>query len=141
MQWNSELSNNLQVLKESFINRDFNEIFLDTEFQLLSEIQRDALLVPMSKEKYQKRTPFVITCNEKLPNIKQIINKDWDLLQINPNLKTTLEQEYTIAYRPNRNLSDLIGSKKILGGTVVCKNNKKKQLYCRPCLPRRDNMC
>ena len=95
----------------------------------------------MSKEKYQKRTPFVITCNKKLPNIKQIINKDWDLLQINPNLKTTLEQEYTIAYRPNRNLCDLIGSKKILGGKVVCKNNKKKQLYCRPCLPRRDNMC
>ena len=141
MQWNSELSNNLQVLKESFINRDFNEILLDTKFQPLSEIQRDALLVPMSKEKYQKRTPFVITYNKKLPNIKQIINKDWDLLQINPNLKTTLEQECTIAYRPNRNLCDLIGSKKILGGKVVCKNNKKKQLYCRPCLPRRDNIC
>ena len=95
----------------------------------------------MLKEKYQKRTPFVITCNKKLPNIKQIINKDWDLLQINSNLKTTLEQEYTIAYRPNRNLCDLIGSKKILGGKVVCKNNKKKQLYCRPYLPRRDNIC
>ena len=47
----SELSKNLQVLKESSINRGFKEKFLDTEFQRLSEIERDALLTPKSKEK------------------------------------------------------------------------------------------
>ena len=71
----SELSKNLQVLKESFINRCFNEKFLDTEFPRLSEIERDALLTPNSKEKDQKRIPFITTYNKTLPNLKQMINK------------------------------------------------------------------
>ena len=54
-----ELSKNLQVLNESFINRAFNETFLDTEFQRLSEIERDALLAPKSKEKDKKGFLFL----------------------------------------------------------------------------------
>ena len=51
----SELSKNLQMLMESFINRGFNEKFLDTEFQRLSEIERDALLAPSRKKKFKKK--------------------------------------------------------------------------------------
>ena len=136
----SELSKNLQVLKESFINWGFKEKFLDTEFQRLSEIERDALLTPKSKEK-DKKNPFITTYIKTLPNVKQIINKHWHLLQINSNLRTAFEQEPLKAYRRNKNLGDFIGSKKILDGKVVCKNNSKKQLYCRPCITRRDNIC
>ena len=137
----SELSKNLQVLKESFINRGFKEKFLDREFQRLSEIERDALLTPKSKEKDQKKIPFITTYNKTLRNLKQIINKHWHLLQINLNLRTAFEQDPPIAYRRNKNLGDLIGSKKILDDKVVRKNNSKNQLYCRPCLTRRDNIC
>ena len=136
----SELSKNLQVLKESFINRGFKEKFLDTEFQRLSEIERDALLTPKSKEIDQKRFLFITTYNKTSPNLKQIINKHWHLLQINSNLRTAFEQEPLIPYRQNKNLRDLIGSKKILDGKVARENNSKKQLYCRPCLNRRDNI-
>ena len=59
--------------------------------------------------------------NKTLPNVKQIINKHWHLLQINSNLGSAFEQEPTIAYRRNKNLDDLIGSKKILDDTVVQK--------------------
>ena len=93
------------------------------------------------KEKDQKRTPFVITYNKSLPNVKQIINKHWHLLQINSNLRTAFEQEPLRAYRRNKNLGDLIRSKKILDGKVVRKNNSKKQLFCSPCLIRRDDIC
>ena len=137
----SELLKNLQVLKESFINRGFKEKFLDTEFQRLSEIETDALLTAKSKEKDQKRIPFITTYNKTLPHLKQIIDKHCHLLQINSNLRTAFEQDSLIAYRQNKNLGDLIGSKKMLDGKVVRKNNSKKQLYCRPCLTRRDNIC
>ena len=130
------------MLKESFINQGFKEKFLDTEFRRLSEIERDALLTPKSKEKDRKRIPFIATYyNKTLPNVKQIINKHWHLLQINSNLRIAFEQEPLIAYRRNKNVGDLIESKKILDGKVVRKNNSKKQLYCRPCLTRRDNIC
>ena len=62
----SELSKNLQVLNENFLN---------TEFQRLSEIEGEALLAPKSKEKDLNRTSFVITYNKTLRNVKQIINK------------------------------------------------------------------
>ena len=52
-----------------------------------------------------------------------------------------LDKEPLIAYRRDKNLGDLIGSKKILNGKVVRKNNSKKQLYCTPCLTRKDNIC
>ena len=105
-----QISKNLQVLKESFINRGFKEKSLDIEFQRLSEIERDALLTPKSKEKDQKRIPFITTYKKTLLNVKQIINKHWHLLQINSNLRTAFEQEPLIAYRQNKNLGDLIGS-------------------------------
>ena len=118
-----------------------NEKFLDTEFQRLSEIERDALLTPKSKEKDQKRIPFVIAYNKTLPSVKQIINKDWHLLQINSNLRTVFEQDLLTAYRGDKNLGDLTGSKKVLDGIVVRKNMSKKQLCCRPYLTRKGNMC
>ena len=77
------------MLKESFINRGFKGKCVDTELQRLLEIERDALLTPKTKEKDQKRIPFITTYNKTLPNLKQIINKHWYLLQelhLNKNL-------------------------------------------------------
>ena len=70
-----------------------------------------------------------------------MINKHWYLLQMNSNLKTAFDQEPITTYRRNKHLKDLIGSKRILDGKAVRKNNNKKQLYCRPCITRRDNIC
>ena len=132
------------MLKESFINRGFNKKFLETEFQRLSEIERDALIAPKSKTKDRKIIPFVITYNKTSLNVNQIINKHWLLLQINSNLRTAFEQERIKVHRQNKNPGDLIGSigsKKILDGKAVRRNNSKKQLYCRTCLTGRDKIC
>ena len=52
--------------------------------------------------------------------------KTLNLLQINSKLTTAFEQEPITTYRQNKNLGNLIGSKKILDGKVVRKNNSKK---------------
>ena len=93
------------------------------------------------KEKDQNRIPFIITYNKILPNVKQIIDKHQYLLQINLNLRTAFEEERNIAYQINKNLGDLIESKKILNGKVVRKNNNKKQQYCRPGFTGGDDIC
>ena len=99
------------------------------------------LLTLKLKEKGQKRIPLVLKYNKTLLSVKQIINKHWHLLQINSNLRNAFTQESLIAYRGNKNLGDLIGSKQILDGEVLHENNRKKQLYSRPYLNRRDNNC
>ena len=83
------------------------------EFQRRSEIERKVLLTSKSKERDQKRIPFISTYCKTLPSVKQIINKPWHLLQINSNLRTAFEQELITAYSQSKNLGDLIGSKKI----------------------------
>ena len=96
----------------------------------------------ISTKDERKRIHFVVTNNKTLPNVKQVINKNWHLLQINPNLGTAFDLKPMLAYKnKNKNFGDLTGSKNILDGKVVHRNNSKKQLYCRPCLNRRDNIC
>ena len=74
-------------------SRGFNPKFLDTVFQRLSEIERNALLAPKSKEKYRNRILFVVTYNKTLPNVEQIIDKHWHLFQINLNVRTAFDWE------------------------------------------------
>ena len=109
----SELYKNLQLLKELFTNGGFNDKFLVMEFQRRSEIEWKVLLTSKSKERDQKRIPFISTYCKTLPSVKQIINKPWHLLQINSNLRTAFEQELITAYSQSKNLGDIIGSKKI----------------------------
>ena len=66
----SDLSKNQQVLKESFINRLFEEKFLDTEFQRISEIERDALQHQRRKKKIKKEFLLLQHITKTLPNVK-----------------------------------------------------------------------
>ena len=54
----------------------------------------------------------------KQPRFKSRLNKF--------NLRPAFEKEPITAYRQNKNLVDIIGSKKILDNKVVKKNNSKK---------------
>ena len=72
-------------------SRGFNPKFLDTVFQRLSEIERNALLASKSKEKYRNRILFVVTYNKTLPNVEQIIDKHWHLFQINLIVRTAFD--------------------------------------------------
>ena len=66
------------------------------------ENERNTLLAPKTKEKDQNIIPFVIRYNKTLPNVKQIINKQWHFLQINSNVRTTFEREPITAYKQNK---------------------------------------
>ena len=120
---------------------DFSKNILDTRFQRVSEIESNALLAPKSEENNQNGIPFVLTYNKTLPNVKQIINKHWHLLQISSNLKTAVEQEPIIVYIQNKNFDDRTASNQILDNKTGNRNNGMKQLYYRPCLARKINSC
>ena len=97
------------MLKELFISQGFykkkTKKKIDAEFQKLPIIKKNPSLVPKLKEKEQNRIYFLLTY-ETLWNVKQIINEHWYLLQINSNLRTLFKS--IIAYRPNKNLGDLL---------------------------------
>ena len=49
--------------------------------------------------------------NRKFPKIKEIVLKLWHLLHINPNLAEILQNPSILAFRRNKNLRDIIGTK------------------------------
>ena len=58
--------------------------------------------------------PFLVTYNPVLPNIKEIINKHWNILGINRSFKETYNNvQPMVAFSENVNLKQLIGIKKI----------------------------
>ena len=85
------------------------------------------MLTPKPNNASTNRIHLVLRLNKTLPNIKEIVNKHWHLLQINPNHKNIVEEKPIIDYRRIRNLRELIGSNRTLNDRVVRKNNIEKK--------------
>ena len=106
-------------LKKKFISRGYRETEIQLQIDRAASQDREELL------RYKDRTPkakipCILTYNTQLPNIKEAINKHWNILKINPRLENIFNEKPIMAFRRNRNLRDIIGQKTIL------KSNEKK---------------
>ena len=138
----SELNKHLDELKKPFINCGYKENFLTDQFNRISEVTRKALLTLKPKTENKPRIPLVLKFNRTLRNLKEIIDKQRNLLQINPKPKNTFQEKPMIAYKRNRNLKEIVGSNKILNNKVIQKKKaEKKHFFCSPCYTRRNNLC
>ena len=79
--------------------------------------------------------------NTTIPNIRNSIEQNWHLLQINPLLAKTFEKEPFIAYKRNKNLNELIGGNKIVNNKVFRHHPQRMDGLCKPCRTRADNLC
>ena len=85
---------------------------------------------------------LVLKFNRTIPNIREVIDEHWHLLQINPKEKNAFQGIPIIAYKRIRNLKEIIGSNKVFNNKVIQKKNaEKKQHFCSPFYKRRDNLC
>ena len=67
--------------------------------------------------------------------------KHWHLLHINPNLAEIFQNPPILAFRRNKNLRDIIGTKLIENGKVKRKFTNKIQGKCTPCLANNRTLC
>ena len=94
------------------------------------------------KEKSIKdRIPCLITCNRKLPMMRTIINKHWNVLQINPWLRETFQNNPFVASKRNRNLQEVIGGHTIKNGKVFKTHSKNRKGKCEPCNASKPLLC
>ena len=61
-------------------------------------------LITTNKRTIQSRIPVSITYNRYLPNISNIITKNWNILQIPPTLQKVFYNKPMITYKRNKNL-------------------------------------
>ena len=96
-----------------------------------------------SKEKpaTQENLSLVVTFNEILPNVKNVIDKHWHNLSNNEKFWKAFDKKRFIAYRRNNNLHQIFGGNHILKTKVVRKNdeNDKQSGKCAPCVSLLNN--
>ena len=96
------------------------------------------------EENIKDRIPCLITCNRKLPMVRKIINKHWNILQINSRLEEMFQNDPFVGYKRNKNLQVIIGGHTIENG----KNGKVFKAYsenregkCDPCNTSKPSPC
>lgn len=137
---NDNYNKSLNDLNNAFLKRGYTQDNLSKQFERASAKERSQLLKEKECHPPKSKIPFITTFNKTLPKIKDTINKHWNLLQINDNLKNTFQEQPVYAYRRNKNLRDIIGQTTLLNSKVV----RKKELKvgkCRPCLTQIHNQC
>ncbi|XP_066925555.1 uncharacterized protein [Clytia hemisphaerica] len=134
-----EYNQSLLQMKDAFIRRGYKAENLNKQFDKVKIKNREDLL-KYNNTKNKQQIAFITTFNKNLPPIRTLLEKHWDILNINERFQDTFQQTPVIAYRRNKNLKDLLGQTSISNNKVSRKQQKLKG-KCQPCLTRTGNLC
>ena len=98
----------------------YNENDIQQQISNTFTIERTHLL-NQKKQTTSNRILLKLTYNRSLPDIKRVVNKHWDILEINRDFEQVFTELAIIAFRQNKNFQDILGKK-----TTI---NNGKQLH------------
>ena len=99
----TEFDKNCAIIKQNFLDRKYKKEVLDKQIKKVDRIERKELLT--CKEKNNKnRIPLSITYNRTLTNISKIVNRNWNILQINTEFHGVFQATPMIAFKRSKNL-------------------------------------
>ena len=89
-------------LKQEFIEKGYKSDLLDKHISTVEKLDRNEMLKEKVREKpKQTCIPLTITYNRFCPNIGKVIQKHWNLLEINESLKEIFNFQTIAAFRRN----------------------------------------
>ena len=136
----TEFDKNCAIIKQKFLDRQYKEEALDEQIKKVDRIERKELFT--CKEKNNKnRIPLSITYNRTLPNISKIVNRNWNILQINTEFHGVFQATPMIAFKRSRNLQEIIGGHTVKQGKVFQKNLARINGKSVPCSSTRPSLC
>ena len=135
----TEFDKNCAIIKQKFLDRQYKEV-LDEQIKKVDRIERKELFT--CKEKNSKsRIPLSITYNRTLPNISKIVNRNWNILQINTEFHGIFQATAMIAFKRSQNLQAIIGGHTVKQGKVFKKNLARINGKSVPCSSTRPSLC
>ena len=103
-----ELDKNCAIIKQKFLDRQYKEEVLDEQIKKADRIERKELFT--CKEKDEKnRILLLITYNRTLPNMSKIVNRNWNILQINTEFHGVFQATPMIVFKRSKNLQEIVG--------------------------------
>ena len=105
----------------------------------LIELKR--LFTCKEKMNNKNRIPLSITYNRALPNISKIMNRNWNILQINTEFHKVFKATPIIAFKRSKNLQEIIGGHTVKQGKVFKKNLTRLNGNSIPYTSLRPSLC
>ena len=133
------LSHTAEMINQ-FQKRGYNRSLIEQQIDKTNLQEREQLLKE-KKKKTATNIPLSLKYNRTLPKIKEIVMKHWRLLHVNSNLAEIFQSPPILAFRRNKNLRDIIGTKLIENGKVKRKFTNEIQGKCTRCLANNKTMC
>ena len=134
----TEFDKNCAIIKQKFLDRQYKEEVLDEQIKKVDRTERKELFT--CKEKNNKsRIPLSITYNRTLPNISKIVNRNWNILQINTEFHGIFQAIPMIAFK--RSLQEIFGGHRVKQGNVFKKNLVRINGKSEPCSSTRPSLC
>ena len=128
-------------LMKSFISRGYKKEEVKPQIERAKAVDRSTTL-QLKQKKSNNRATMVTTFNRTLPNLNEVLNRNWNLLNLDPELAPIFKEQPLIAFKRNRNLFDMLGSRNIVNSKV--KRSTKPILEvkrCSPCTEDHKNAC
>ena len=98
----SDLHNNCKRLLNTLTKRGYNKTDTATQINRAISIPRNELLNKI-KTSNTERLPLTVTYNRTLPDLKKRIDKNWNILQIEPKFKKIFADTPILAFKRNKN--------------------------------------
>ena len=128
------------ILKQNFIERGYEENILKDEIDKVDNIDQKDLLRKIEKN-IKDRISCLITYNRKLQMMCKVINKHWNVLQINRGLQEIFQNNPVMAFKINKNLQEIIGGHTIENGKLFKAHSKSRKGKCEPCNTSKSSLC
>ena len=131
-----------QDLIERFVEKGHNESTIRKQIERVDHLDR-SLLLKNCKPKRKDSIPFSVTYNSVLPNIKEIINKHWHILNLDSSFKEIFNSsQLMIAFRKSTSLKQLIRTKTIRNNQKFLTTTQTTTAsQCTPCYTSRSLWC
>ena len=139
----TEFDKNCAIIKQRFLDRQYKEEVLDEQIEKVDGIERKELFTCKEKSNSKNRIPLSITYIRTLPNICKIVNRNWNILQINTESRRVFKDTDTpmIAFKSSKNLQEIIGGHTVRQGKVFKKNLIRLNGNTMPCSSTRQSLC
>ena len=125
----SDLHNNCKRLPNMLTKRGYNKTDNTTQINCAITIPRNELLKKI-KASNTERLPLTVTYNRILPDLKTIIDKNWQVLQIEPKLKEIFAEPPILAFKRNKNFRDIIRGNKLFDNKKILNVKKFNKGKC-----------
>ena len=136
-------SHSRKIIKQ-FVDRGYKKDVIQ-QIQKVDQLDRKQLLHQQKRHDKQcipQCIPLSVTYSRALPNLKDIITKDWYILQANQNCKETFGTLPIIAFRKGTSLKQVIGTNTIHNNKKLIKTkNNHHTGKCDPCNSTRCLCC